>query len=154
MPIDRRTVPGLMSEAARCSGVNSWPPSSSAGSTSDSVEPTLAAMEKNSSAAGEAVPLIVAALQFEAHHGAEIAHLPRRELVLRMALETRIEYPLDLGVIAQEAAHRQRIGALALVAQEIRAHAPLNQECGVRVERRADRDEVLAHRGDQFLARR
>jgi hypothetical protein len=39
----------------------------------------------------------------------------------------------------EEAAHRQCIGALALVAQEIGAHAALDQKGGVRIERRADR---------------
>ena len=59
--------------------------------------------------------------------------------------EARIEDALHARMAREKAAHRHGIGALPLVAQEIGAHPALNQERGMRVERRAERDDVLAH---------
>ncbi len=94
--------------------------SSCGGITSDSVEPKLAAMAEQSKRFGEAVALFESGVQFEAHHGPEVAHLPLRQGVLRVGLESRIMHALAPAVTLQESAHRQRIRALPLVAQEIR----------------------------------
>ena len=116
-----------------------------AGNTSDSVEPTLAAIEKNSQRFREARAFRMATFQFNAHDGAEIFHLPSRQLVLRMACKTRVVNPFHPRVGLQKFAHDERVGALPLVAQKIGAHAALNQECGMRIEGRAHRPDVLAH---------
>src|SRR5208337_481952 len=53
----------------------------------------------------------------------------------------------------QEPAHGEGVRALALIAQEISTHTPLNQEGGMRVERRTHGDHILAHRGYQVTVR-
>ena len=94
--------PRPISEAARCSGVYSLPASSCGGITSDSVDPTLAAIEKNCSASAKRAPSSKPPSSSKRHHGAEIAHLPPRQLVLRVALEARIVDTLHARVLAAE----------------------------------------------------
>ena len=48
---------------------------------------------------------------------------------------------------------RAALASLRLVAQVIGLHAAHHEECGVRVEQRAQQDRVPAHRTDQFVAR-
>ncbi len=55
-PIDRRTVPRVISEAARCSGVYSGLTRSCGGITKDSADPTLADIENNCSASANRAP--------------------------------------------------------------------------------------------------
>src|SRR5580692_5562952 len=63
---------------------------------------------------GKAAPLVVAAVQLEAHHRAEITHLALRQFVLRMGGKTRVVDAFHPRMRLEETAHAERVGALPL----------------------------------------
>ena len=111
-------------------------------------------MEKNSSDSANRLPSRVPAVELEAHHRSEVVHLSFGQRMLRVGLEPRIEDAFHSRVFREEAAHRGRVGALPLVAQKISPHSALDQERRVRIERRTQRHDVLAHAFDQLPAAR
>src|SRR6266851_8306607 len=73
--------------------------------------------------------------------------------MLRVTVETWIKNLLYSGMTLQEGAHGERVRALTLVTQKVRAHAALNQKGRVRIERRSHGHDVLAHLRNQLAAR-
>ena len=82
----------------------------------------------------------IAALQLEAQHPAEARHLARRELVLRMALQSRIMHRLHGRLCLQKPRQRQRVVVLLANAKRQRAHTAQQQPGIERREHAAEDD--------------
>jgi hypothetical protein len=137
-----------ISEAARCSGVYSLPANNLRRHHQDSQEPTLAAMEKYCSDSANRLPSRSrpSSSKLTTCRSRSSAAAPARAADdCRGPGRTRV----SPGCCFRNTLTRQRVGALPLVAQKIRAHAALDQKGRVRIERRAHGHHVLAHPGNQ-----
>ena len=58
--------------------------------------------------------LIEAVFEVDRHHAAKVAHLLLGDIVLRVALQARVDHPLDRRVLAQVPSHALGVDAVAL----------------------------------------
>src|SRR6185295_19696851 len=86
----------------------------------------------------------------ETDDAVEIVHLRACQCVLRMGRETRVENPCDLLVVGKELRYLHRVGGLLAIAQKIRLETAQDEEGRMRIEKRAEGDEVFAHHLDQL----
>src|SRR3954453_16636948 len=88
----------------------------------------------------EAARCAKATLDHRGHHAAiAVVHLLRREQVLRMAGEPRINGALDLRMLLEPGGDVHRIAAMPLHAQRERLDAAQGEECIERARHAADR---------------
>mmetsp|Transcript_5968 Transcript_5968/g.23710 ORF Transcript_5968/g.23710 Transcript_5968/m.23710 type:complete len:562 (+) Transcript_5968:426-2111(+) len=89
-------------------------------------------------------------LQRDADHAAAATHLPRGQLVLRMAGQTGVEHPLDLRLLAEPGRQFGGAGVVPLETQRQGLEAAQRQEAVERAGHRADgvvqKAELLAQR--------
>ena len=91
----------------------------------------------------------VAAVEIEAHHAAEAAHLPRRDRVVGMRRQTRIVDRADASIAREK--RRDRLGARVVALDAKRQRLESAAECvrWMRIHHRADHPPDFFDRRDE-----
>jgi hypothetical protein len=144
-----RTSPGAIPTASRSSSV-SFECVVLAGCVAIvRVSPEVGAVRDEPQRVHEAARAVDPAAHHEREHAAAVAHLPPREVVLRVAREERVAHPLHPRVPLERAGHAQRVRRVPLHPQRERLEALGQQPRVEGGDRRARVAREVAHVGDE-----